>query len=145
MRKILFLIILGIVSSCKMQGQQILYDLPESVTAKASDYISKFEPNNKFIAQLSSQNDGKYVLFIILYDFSGVESFKLVEGLIEKTSRFVRVNEGLLLPLVTDEDFLFADFGSEKMKDGRVAKRKVVFTSEGYPIYFDKAGKLFEQ
>lgn len=145
MRKILFLIILGMLSSCKMQGQQIVYDLPESVTAKASEYISKFKPDSRFIAQLSKQNDGRYILFIMLYDFSGLESFKLVEGLIERTSRVVRVKEGLLLPLVTDEDFLFADFGSEKMKNGRIAKKKVVFTSEGYPIRFDKNGKLFEQ
>jgi hypothetical protein len=128
-----------------VQGQQIVYDLPESVTAKASEHISKFRPDSKFIAQLSKQNDGRYVLYVILYDFSGLESFKLVEGLIDRTSRVVRVNEGLLLPLVTDEDFLFSDFGSEKMKDGRIAKKKVVFTSEGYPICFDKTGKLFEQ
>jgi hypothetical protein len=133
------------LSSCKLQGQQIVYDLPESVTDKVSEHISEFSPGSKFIAQLSKQNDGTYVLFIILYDFSGLESFKLVEGLIESTSRVVKVKEGLFLPLVTDEDFLFADFGSEKMKNGRVAKKKVVFTSEGYPIRFDKTGKLFEQ
>lgn len=133
------------LSSCKTQSQQIVYDLPESVTSKVSEHISKFKPDSKFIAQLSKQNDGRYVLLIMLYDFSGLESFKLVEGLIEKTSRVVRVKEGLLLPLITDEDFLFSDFGSEKMKNGRVAKKKVVFTSEGYPIHFDKTGKLFEQ
>jgi hypothetical protein len=145
MRKISFLVILAILSSCKMHGQKIVYDLPESVTTKISQHIGQFKSDSRFIAQLSKQSDGKYIVFIIPYDFEGLENFQLIEGLINKTSRVVRVSEGLLLPLVTDEDFLFADFGSEKMKDGRVAKKKVFFTSEGYPVYFDKSGKLYEQ
>jgi hypothetical protein len=145
MNRMFFLSVIILISSCKMNGQQIVYDLPEKVTEKARDYLDQYKgTDSKFIAKLSKQGDEKYILFIIHYDFAGLENFKLIEeGLVKKTSRVIRVNE-LLLPLLTDEDFLFADFGSEKMKDGRVAKKKVIFNSEGYPIYFDKRGKLYE-
>lgn len=128
-----------------MNGQQIIYDLPQEVTEKAKDYLDKHNgTDSKFIARLSKQGDERYILFIIHYDFAGLENFKLIEeGLIKKTSRVIRVNK-VLLPLITDEDFLFADFGSEKMKDGRIAKKKVIFNSEGYPIYFEKSGRLYE-
>lgn len=134
------------LTSCQTQGQQIIYDLPESVTTKAREHMGKFKsPDSKFIAQLSKQNDGRYVLFIINYDFAGLENFKLIEEmLIKQTSRVIRVDK-ILLPLITDEDFLFADFGTEKMKDGRTAKKKIVFNSESYAINFDKNGKLYSE
>lgn len=145
MNRIFFLSIIVLFSSCKVKGQQIVYDLPQKVTEKAKDYLDKYKgTDSKFIAKLSKQGDERYILFIIHYDFAGLESFRLIEeGLIKKTSRVIRVKE-VLLPLLTDEDFLFADLGSEKMKDGRIAKKKVIFNSEGYPIYFDKSGELYE-
>lgn len=145
MSRVFYLSIVVLLSSCKMNAQQIVYDFPEKVTEKAMDYLDKHKgTESKFVAQLSKQGDERYILFIIHYDFAGLENFKLIdEGLIKKTSRVVRVHK-VLLPLITDEDFLFADFGSGEMKDGRVSKKKVIFNSEGYPIYFDKSGKLYE-
>ncbi len=130
------------------KGQYIIYDLPESVTSKVEKYLDKYKSagdTSKFVAQLSKSADGKYTLFIINHDFSGLENFKLIEEyLIKRTSRKIRINE-TLLPLITDEDFIFADFGSEKMKNGRMAKKKVVFTSESYAIKFDKSGKIYNE
>jgi hypothetical protein len=131
---------------CGTKGQHIVYDLPVSVTKKIQDHINEYKKElhkSDFVVELSTLDGGKYLVSIIPNDFLRNDSIDLIyHVLIKHTNRVVRINS-LLLPVITSEDFLFADFGKVKMKDGRMGRKKIVFTTESYTIKFDRNGEIY--
>ncbi|AYB33644.1 hypothetical protein D4L85_25025 [Chryseolinea soli] len=130
-----------------VNAQRIVYDLPKSVVKKIDQHISYYPDSAKFVILFESIEPAKYRI-AILNDFSNTPNFKDIdETLVQQTSRFIRVND-LLIPMITSEDFLFADFGTvytpeTKSEARKVGKKKVVFTNEEKGITFDASGHIF--
>lgn len=133
--------------SCSTKAQQLIYDLPASVTKKIDQHISQYSDTTKFVILFSSMDSAKYRV-TIMEDFSKNPSFKDVnETLVQKTNRFIRVNE-TLIPFITWEDINFADFGTvytpeSKSEKRKVGKKKIIFTTDAYGVTFDSSGKIY--
>ena len=146
-RFIVKILIFYAMTSCSAQvNSHIYYDLPESVTKHIKDHIdnSKLESSH-FAAHLFVNTDRNYVLTIINYNSKGrSDSFKFfADRVIERSNRLIRVGKNEM-PIITSEDMVFADIGSTEMSDGRVAKKRVLMTFDGYTIIFDRSGKIYE-
>lgn len=114
---------------------QIIYEFPKPVIDKVQEHISHFSDTVKFVALLNVQEDGKYSLQVMKDDFTRNPNFKdITDVLITKTNRFVKINN-VKMPMITSEDFLFADFGTvytpeSKSEKRRVGKKRPMFISE---------------
>src|ERR1043166_6192861 len=110
--------------SCATKGQNIVYDFPETVTTKLADHISKGK-NSKVVGLLTKEDSGKYSITIIENDFSKNDNLKIIdETLIKKTNHFLRLNK-ILVPIITNEDLQFADFGTVETPNSGSSKRKI--------------------
>jgi hypothetical protein len=144
MNKILLIFSVACFLSCSSKAQQIIYDFPEAVVQKIDKHISFYPDSTKFAILFSPIDSGKYRISI-LKDLWGLQDIN--QTLIQKTSRFVRVNK-TLVPLITWEDIMFADFGTvyhpeSKSEKRRVGKKKIHFTNDDEGIIFDKSGKIY--
>jgi hypothetical protein len=144
MKKIILIIYIACCLSCSSKAQNIVYDFPESVIQKIDKHISFYPDTTKFAILFSALDSGKYRISI-LQDLWGLQDIN--QTLVQKTSRFVRVNKALV-PLITWEDITFADFGTvytpeSKSEKRRVGKKKIVFTDDSPGIIFDKSGKIY--
>ena len=75
---------------------------------------------------------------------SSSDSFQLlINRVIKKSNRLIRVDK-TEIPIITSEDMVFADLGSTGMPNGRIAKKRVLMTFDGYTITFDGSGKIYE-
>jgi hypothetical protein len=129
--------------SVSAQSKFIIYDLPEGVTDKVKEYIIENKNCSRFVAKLSVNTDMNYVLSII-DNSEPLDADNLInERIIKKTNRRLRINENCLLPLILEEDLIFADFGREKQSDGRIARKKLLFNFDGFTITFDKLGRIY--
>ncbi|HEY8934433.1 MAG TPA: hypothetical protein VIM65_04405 [Cyclobacteriaceae bacterium] len=134
----------------KSQTNYIIYDLPETVTEKAKEYVNTYAIRNgktNFIAELDKNADGNYLLFVIKDDFEKQESQNLLyKEVIKKTNRVVRLDSNILLPMITGEDLQFAYLGDAppRKPNGKIGKKKVIFTHESYSITFDLTGKIYQ-
>ncbi len=140
---LLFVVLYFQLATCKAQSQQIVYDLPESVTNWAKAYIDGHSPGKKFYAFFDQEPEGRFSLAVLEYPHirDSTESV-----LIKNTSRVVRIG-GLLLPIVIGTDYLFADFGARppRTKGGKAGKVKVVFTHDAPTIIFDSNGNVYNK
>ena len=148
MRYITLAIFAFIWTSCNAQVDYIYYDLPKAVDDKVEEYIktSKIKDDRLFFAaKLSLNTDDHYLLSII--DYNEMNSSKvfglLFDKVIKKSNRMLRIGDDSL-PIITEEDILFANLGEVKMSDGRVAKKRVLMNFDGYTITFDRSGNIFE-
>lgn len=141
----IFILVIVTLYSCSVEAQHIVYDLPINVVKQIEQHISHYSDTTKFAILFSPIDSGKYRISI-LKDLWGLQDIN--QTLVQKTSRFVRVNKALV-PLITWEDITFADFGTvyhPESKSGkrRVGKKKIHFTHDGEGIIFDKSGKIFQ-
>lgn len=149
--KYLFFLFFSIIftSPIDVLGQKnIVYEFPDIVTKKIKTFIEKDKKSSdttKFILKLGKVIDGKYSLSIIKYDFQNNGNYKeMEEYLIQRNSRYVKVYNNYY-SLVTDEDFLFADFGESKPRKGQTGKIKILFYHDSPQILFDTKGKIYSK
>jgi hypothetical protein len=140
---LLFVVLCFQLAACKAQSQQIVYDLPQSVTTLAKAYIDGHGPGKKFYAFFDEEPEGRFGLAVLEYPHKWDSADSV---LIKNTSRVVRIG-GLLLPIVIGTDYLFADFGARppRTKGGKVGKVKVVFTYDAPTIVFDSNGNIYSK
>lgn len=142
----IYIVILSMVISFSANAQEIIYEFPKSVNDKVQEHILQYGDTTKFVALLNVENDGKYSLTIMVNDFA--KSFKDINDvLVSKTSRFAKINT-TKMPLITGEDFVFADFGTvyypeNKSASRRVGKKRHVFIPEDWRIIFDRSGRIY--
>jgi len=146
-RILVLVIFIGTSCSAQMKNH-IYYDLPETVTGKIKEHIESYSSKDKgllFVANLYRDLDNNYVLSIMDYNAkNSSDSFSLlIGGVIEKSNRMLRVGN-YEIPIMTSEDMQFADLGETEMPDGRIAKKRVLMTFDGYTITFDRSGKIYE-
>ena len=97
----------------------------------------------KFAAKLSTEDNGRYFLSLTEYTEKD-ENFKLIkEKVVQKSNRLLRIGK-LDIPIFLSLDLEFADLGSEKLPNGRIAKTKVLHISDGFSITFDRSGVIYE-
>jgi hypothetical protein len=149
--KYLFFLLFSIIFTSPVDaiGQKnIIYEFPDLVTKKIKTYIEGDKKSNdttKFILKLGKVIDGKYSLSIIKYDFENNRNFKeMEEYLIKRNSRYVKVYNNYY-SLITDEDFLFADFGASSPRNGQTGKKKILFYHDSPQILFDTKGKIYSK
>lgn len=139
----LFFVACCLLLSSAAKSQQIVYDLPVTVTDKIKAYTSKFSDTTQFAIQLSVDSANRYTVYVMEEDNSNSEGARLVnEMLIGQTNRFVRVREKLL-PLITSEDFVFAYLGPGGTRKGKVGRKKLIQNFDGYSITFDTSGRIY--
>jgi hypothetical protein len=146
---IFLLLILSLNKEARGQTNYIIYDLPEKVTEKAKEYIDTYISRNgrtNFIAELDKNDDGNYLLFIVIDDFETHDPKNILyDAVIKKTNRMIRLDSTSLLPMITSEDLHFAHLGDAppRKPNGPKGKKKVLFTHESYSITFDITGKIY--
>jgi len=137
-----------VVISAVVNAQEIVYEFPKSVCEKVQEHISHYGDTVKFVALFHVEDSGKYSLTIMKNDFAKNPNFKDINDvLITKTSRFVKINS-VKMPMITGEDFIFADFGTvytpeSKSEKRRVGKKRPMFISEDWNITFDRTGRIY--
>ncbi len=91
-----------------LPAQKIIYELPPKVTDYLSKYLSEKESavEDSTLSIYLEKINGLYHLEVIEASFSK----RITETIISNTARFVKVKD-VYLPLVTEEDILFANFG----------------------------------
>ncbi len=149
MKFVLFYLMIGASVPCVAQTKNhIYYDLPKSINTRVRDHIDHYlskGTDTDFVADLSENTDGRYLLSIIDYKKgSGPKVFGLLYSeVINKSNRMLKIGK-YTIPIITSEDMIFADLGETKMPDGRVAKKRVIMNFDGYTITFDRSGKIYE-
>ena len=146
--KVFFVLLLASWPSCKAQNSDyIMYDLPDPVSEKLNErinYVSSKNEAAKFVGLLNKVDHERYNLALIDYD---AKTQKKVLGLLStvvlKSNRAIQLGEQVV-PLITNEDILFANLGKEKMPDGRIAKKRVIFNYNGFSIAFNRVGTIFD-
>ncbi|HEU5291450.1 MAG TPA: hypothetical protein VFU05_12460 [Cyclobacteriaceae bacterium] len=144
----IYIIVFLIFISTAADAQEIIYEFPKSVIDKVQEHISHYSDTSKFIALFHVEDDGKYSLTIMKDDFTKDPNFKdITDVLVNKTTRFVKINN-VKMPMITGEDFIFADFGTvyfpeSKSEKRRVGKKRPMFITEDWSITFDKTGRIY--
>lgn len=149
MRFVILVMLVFIGTSCSAQMKNhIYYDLPKTVTGQIKEHIEHYiskDSSTCFVADLSQNSNNQYLLSIVDYKSeNGSKVFGLLYSeVIKKSNRMLRVGD-YEIPIMISEDMVFADLGETKMPDGRVAKKRVLMTFDGYTIAFDRSGKIYE-
>ena len=150
MRSFVLFFAMLITSSCHAQGSDkspIYYEPHPDVLVKLKEYINASTKNDskvKFAFQLSQEGNNRYRIGIISYDNGIIEDNDLIYSkVISKTNRFIKIGE-LDIPLFFSSDLSLADFGKQKMPDGRIASKWVLFNFDGYSITFDRNGIIYK-
>lgn len=145
MKKLFFIVICFFFCTLSY-SQDIIYNLPQKVEDKVQSYLDKIKSENStasFFAKLSHLRDNVYLLSLMERDTLSSANYNPVEYyLVKRTNRKLKIKQSYLLPLVTGEDIIFADLGSEKLADGRIMHKKVVINIDGFSITFTQSGQL---
>lgn len=143
----LTLFITLLLCSCSSKAQQIVYDFPKPVVEKVLTYVEKtpLENGNIYVLELAVGDNGQYRLSML--DIKKDTSDIIYNVLVKNTSRFAKIGTSMI-PVLSAEDFTFADFGTvydpnNKNPKRRVGKRKIVRSFDGYSITFDQSGKIY--
>ena len=137
------------MTSCRAQDQKkmIYYEFPANVTTVINEYIeAKFDQDSTllFAAEIWEQESNRYVFNLTEYN-KGDKIFKEIdERIVSKSNRVAKIGK-FLVPIFLSIDLQFTDFGSEKLPNGRIAKNKIMYISEGFSITFNRSGNIFEK
>jgi hypothetical protein len=149
MRFVILVMVIFMDTSCSAQVKNcIYYDLPEAVTSQIREHIESSLSENKsllFVAQIYKDVDNNHVVSIVDYTAKdSSDSFGLLYSeVVMKSNRMLRIDD-YVIPIMISEDMVFADLGEAKMPDGRIAKKRVLMTFDGFTITFDRSGKIFD-
>ena len=147
MKKLFFTVIC--VFLCTLSySQDIIYNLPPKVENKVRVYLDKRKSENStvsFFAKLDHLRDDVYMLSLMEMDTLSSTNYNRVEYyLVKRTNRKLKIDQSYLLPLITGEDLIFADLGSEKLQDGRIMRTKVMINFDGFSITFTQSGEIIK-
>ncbi len=142
MKKVILLVLI-LLSFGNLRAQKIIYELPPKVTELLSKYLSERNDSLKkdTLALYLEKSGDLYQIDLMEFSFSRL----ITDTIISRTNRFVKVDD-TYLPLVTEEDILFANFGERppRKEGGAKGKVKILLIIEYFAIKFDRKGNIHE-
>jgi len=118
----------------------IEYLLPDPVKENIHKYITNIRingDNTPFVGIMSRRKTNEFVLYLYIINYNNLADKYINDNIVSKTNRYVKFNREFSIPIIFDEDLIFASLGEIKYSNGKVGKRKIHLSNDCFYVKFN--------